>query len=213
MPGPYRKTRMVRRPRKTTILRRVKALATKVNAQAPELKYAQQTEIAGNSSYDGTLRTVSAAPAQGNTDTSRVGDSLKIKNIEFRMTTNSTATTALRVIIFIDKRNFSSAVTDFLESGTIGIANSVNAVNALKVHDYSSKYRVLYDKVITVRPNTAGFHSVVKNFHFKNGLKMEFLAGATTVIRNAVKMIYISANSSGFTPAVNWQARTNFYDA
>lgn len=193
--------------------RKVKFISRKVAHSAPEIKYTNQLEDAVNSSYDGALRTISGSPAQGSSDTTRVGDTYRHKDVELRMVMNAGATTCgLRVIVFIDKRNFSTAVTDVLESGTIGSSRLVNALNALYVHDYKDKYKFLYDKTFVLSGTGDNIKSIVKRFNL-NGLICQQLAGTTAITRNAVKMIFISGSASGATPNVQWQARNNYMDS
>lgn len=191
--------------------RKVKNLSKTVRLRKPEQKYADQSELNANSSYDGSLRTIVAAPAQGSSDTTRVGDSYRPLNIKLGMAFNAAVTTAIRVIVFIDKRNFSTAVTDVLESGFIGAANGLNTINAPFVHDYLSKYTILMDRVYRFDVTGDNINTFKKTFNLK-GHTVEMLAGTTTIVRNAVKMIYITGLVAGATPNVNWHARTNYID-
>lgn len=193
--------------------RQVKTLNRKVKVLTPEINYSNAIENAANSSYDGALRTIATSVSQGDTDTTRSGDMINLKECELRMFLNSGATTcALRVIVFIDKQNSSAAVTDVIESGTIGVGNLSNAVDGLFVHDYESRYKVLMDRTITFSANGTNSASLVKKFYFKRGLIQRYLAGGTAPIENALKMIYIGTGAAGATPLVNWQSRSEFVD-
>lgn len=200
-------------PSNVILGRKIKNINKRLRVLTPELKYSNHIENAVNSSYDGALRTIATTVAQGDTDTTREGDQLRLKNCELRMWFNSAVTSCgIRVIVFIDKQNTSTTVTDVLESGTIGAANTTNAINGLYVHDYKSKYRVLMDRVIPFSANGRNTESLVHRFRFKEGLIQEYVAGGTAPIRNAIKMIFISGNASGTTPSVAWQSRSNFID-
>lgn len=193
--------------------RKVKNLSKKVYRSEPEGKYTNGIENAANSSYDGSLRTVFEPPAQGSSDTTRVGDSFRMKNLDLNFVMNAGATTcALRVIVFVDKKNFSTAVTDVLESGTIGVTRLLNAVNALYVHDYEDKYTILYDRTFVLSGTGDNIASFRKRFNLRGKICRQ-LAATTAITENAIKMIYISGSAAGATPQVQWQSRGNFVDA
>lgn len=190
--------------------RKVNKLASQVRKQAPEVNYTNELVAATNTSTSGTLTNLISYPAQaaGNTtDLTRLGDKIKVKDVELRMyLTSVNILTAIRVVVFIDKRNQSAAVTDVFESGTL--VATQNAVNALKVHDYEDRYTFLYDKTFDFGDSDREVKTIVKKFNFKKGLDIEFLAGATTVTKNALKMIVIG---TGATPQYMYQSRCHFY--
>lgn len=193
--------------------RKINRINKRLTMLNPEMKYSNHIENAVNTSYDGALRTIATTVSQGDSDTTREGDSLRLKNCEFNMWFNSAVTScACRVIVFIDKQNSSAAVTDVLEGGTIGVANTVNAVNGLFVHDYKARYQILYDKTFAFSANGVNTVSIRKKFSFKTGLVQEYVAAGTAPIKNALKMIFISGNAAGATPSVAWQSRANFID-
>lgn len=190
--------------------KKVNRLARQVRSYVPEVNYTNEIVAATNTSTSGTLTNLISYPAQaaGNsTDLTRLGDKIKVKDVELRMyLTSVNILTAIRVVIFIDKRNQSTAVTDVFESGTL--VATQNAVNALKVHDYEDRYTFLYDRTFDFGDTDREVKTLVKKFRFKSGLPIEFLAGATTVTKNALKMIVIG---TGATPQYMYQSRCHFF--
>jgi len=188
---------------------KVKRLARQVRSYVPEVNYTNELVSPFNTSTSGTLSNLIAIPAQAttaSTDLTRLGDKIKVKDIEFRFSMLSVNTNAsIRVVAYIDKRNQSTAVTDVFESGTLG---ATNAPNGLKVHDYEDRYRFIYDKTFNLGESHGEWISVVKKFNFKGGLPMEFLAGSTTVTKNHIKLIVIGSSA---LPQMMYQSRMHFY--
>lgn len=212
---PYRVKRARRTRHKRTradVAKRLKRVERKVNQNMPELKYTNLVLDPANTSYDGALYSL-FAPAQGDTDISRDGDELRVQGFQLRWFFNSAVTScAARVIVFIDKQNYMSSVTDVLESGTIGVARTSGAVNAQFVHDYKDRITVLSDKTYHFSAN--GTNTLApKRFYKMRGMRMRFVAGTTTVEKNAIKMIVISGNASGTNPQVSFQGRMWYTDA
>nr|WGN90635.1 capsid protein [Banfec virus 6] len=210
----YRKRSKVSRRRKprADVAKRLRRVERKVNQNMPELKYSNTLLDSTTTTYDGALYQL-FAPAQGDSDITRDGDEIRVQGFMLRWFFNSAVNScAARVIVFIDKQNFMSAVTDVFESSTLGAARATSSINAQYVHDYKDRITVLSDKTYHFSAN--GTNTLApKRFYKMRGMRMRFLAGATTLEKNALKMIVISGNAAGSTPSITYQGRIWYTDA
>lgn len=150
--------------------------------------------------------TILNIPAQGQTDSTRVGDHIKTKKITIRghAIGNASATlTSIRIIVFVDKASD--------QSGLLENNDTVYTPFNSKTHDGRFKTKVLIDEMITLdnTHNAEGFQ-----FHVPIPEKYQncqFLAASTTPIQNSVKILLVS-NEQTNTPTVTWYARCNFTD-
>lgn len=193
---------------------KLKAIERQIRGLAPELKY---RDLQHNAvvSYNGTLYDVSELVAQGTTDTTRVGDQLMIKGFRLfgHAGATSTPNSVLRVIVFIDKSDKVSAVTDLLPS-----AGSLAAVDSQYRHDYFDKRSVgviLADKRLTIGGNTSDRQNGLfdMNVKLKYPAQCTFLSGTTTVVRNHLKVCLISDQAPTSTLQVVAYLRMFFTDS
>lgn len=147
-------------------------------------------------------------PAQGDTDQTRDGDSLKMQNLTFRGTIikNGAANdTWVRIIILFSDQNKIANVTDWLDPAYVG---SARAIEAPKDWDKRFYGKTLYDKTFTVNSDrqSTQYKGVIKiNKH------TQFEAGSTTINTGALQMIVIS-NEPTNTPTVSLVSRLSFTD-
>jgi hypothetical protein len=177
-----------------------------------ELKYlAIVDNTYGSISYNGTdfMQCVTQVP-QGDTDSTRDGDRLKISQFRFRVgiKTGSTTPTYLRVICFqwlpstipvyanilIDQHNTSAApLSDF-------------------AHDTRQMYHILSDDLVQIdtvaHPSTCVERSISQGFR----PYIQYQAGSTTVATNMLYVMAVSDVASN-GPQVILFAKLLYYDA
>ncbi len=153
----------------------------------------------GQADFNGSLATLNTI-AQGTTDTTRVGDSLLMKNLTFRIRCSAQITTWFRFIVFIDKQNQILTVADYLQQ--IG---SAFAVNSPKNHDKRFLSRVLLDKTYAISIN--GKQNYESNGFVKIDKHVQFQAGSTTINNNEIKLLVISSDA----PAANNPSFVMYY--
>lgn len=167
----------------STALKTAKWVASLVNAEYKYYDVSPSSLIATN--YSGYISGPLCAPPQGTDVESRTGDSIKMVNMTLRMILqyNGTNFENVRVIIFIDKENTLTNVSDYLD--TIGSTSAVLSPKN-QVNQYDSK--TIMDETYVISANNPQV-SIKKVF--KLDLHEHFSASTTTVKNNAVKMIVI----------------------
>lgn len=175
------------------------------NAVNIEYKFSDTT---ANASPDqsGILYTLNDM-AQGDSDSTRDGDSVKIQNLVIRGSMNKGASATnswCRMLIFWDKDNLVTAATDILEN----YMGSATAPFAPKNHDRRFQTRVLYDKVFSLDASNSArnFEQVIKIDQHTN-----YNEGTTTIYRGALKLLFISNESVNY-PFVQYIARISYTD-
>jgi hypothetical protein len=156
--------------------------------------------------------TVLSALAQGDTNITRDGNSIKCTGFDFRYlySVNASATASLaRVVVFLDTRNIGAAptVTDVFASSTIALPN---------VDAQPNRFVLLYDRTHSLvlagdsrqevtHPITLG---ALKGVHFTyNGN-----AGTVADLRGAALFVYVLSNEATNTPSLDFQCRLWFVD-
>lgn len=185
-------------------LKMAKRLKDMVNT---EYKYYDQQV---NASYDhtGNLNILNT-PAQGQTDTTRIGDSIKIQNLTLRgyIYANALATSTLfRLMVIWDPQNKSSATSDILQN----IA-SVYAPISPKNYDKKFQTKVLLDKCYSIV--SGGADSAMRQFDFVLPINQhtQFDAASTTINTGALKILLVSAAGANL-PTCVYSARVTYTD-
>lgn len=160
--------------------------------------------------WDGTRFSL-VDPATGDTDSTRTGDSILVKEIEVRGSFVYDSTLGGnqygRVIIALDKDN-KVTVSNLLE-----IVGSAGTTFSPKKHDYRFCTRVLYDKQFVVNSQFP-----VRLFSFKKKFKKlihtQFIADGTSILRNDLAMFTYTDvdDTSGNKPAFVWHSRVRYHD-
>lgn len=185
-----------------------------------EFKYHDATWNGQNVDWNGTFQVLNAI-GQGDTATSRDGNQLKLQRLSVKGFLQGNGSYGInqvaRVIIFWDKQNKISAVSDFLDSGYLA---SINAVNAHK--DQPNKYQtyVLHDKCYTLQGGTYATHAsrcidVDITLSTAEGRKFHssYDGSSTTPVTGALKMLVISNISNASSPPqINMVSRVYFND-
>jgi len=130
-------------------------------------------------------------PAQGDGATQRNGDSIKMKTLTLRgdIAYNGTTPETVRMIIFNDKESSVTAGSDILESTGVQTAPYSG-----KNPNYKYDTKILYDKtyVIDNQIPLRKFDIVLKVPNHVN-----FLATTTTIVNNALKLMFIGQTTNG----------------
>lgn len=204
----YNRKKIIRKKR--TIKQRVGHLEKIVKQEKPELKYLDtvSTGIAVDSS--GTLILLNGC-AQGDDINTREGREIRIKSlrIKWKPAINASATgTIVRCILFIDKQVNASApsVTTILKnSGALNLAQMDLA--------YRKRFKILYDKYITMSNNS--MEETVEDYFRKMNLVVEYNSSSAgtvaDIVTNALYMLLISDQATN-TPTVVYWNRVRFYD-
>lgn len=144
--------------------------------------------------------------AQGVTDTTRDGDSLKLQDLYFRLAVTNVRTAVARVIIFWDQQNKVA-----LAPAAVSLLDNIGTGDApLSYKDYDKRFetKILYDRVINIDPNNQqkiyqGKLRISKHTQFENG--------STTINTGSLKVLFLGDASTGQTQ-FRWVSRLTFTD-
>lgn len=158
-----------------------------------------------NSGYLSTLNAI----AQGDTDTTRDGDSIKIMRIKISgfasINLASTDPQFLRIMVIWDSNNTITSA-----SNVLGSAGNSYVVNQNKNWDYRFKYSVLYDRRVALCPNGAsGVIFPSTNIEIKK--HTNYLNGTTGIQNGALKIVLFS-NVATDAPAVVLLTQIQYVD-
>lgn len=175
----------------STALKTAKWVAGLVNAEYKYWDVSPSLPIA--STYNGYITGPLCAPPQGVDVESRTGDSIKMVNLTMRLLFqfNGLQYENVRVIIFHDKENSITNVSDFLD-----ITGSQLAVLSPKNQVYQYDSKTIFDKTYSISSNTP---QVLVDQVFKLNMHSHFQASTTTVKNNAIKMIIIGQQPTSGT--------------
>jgi hypothetical protein len=150
--------------------------------------------------------------AQGDTNITRDGNSIKCTGFDFRFfwSINASATNSLaRLVIFIDTRNVGAAptATDVFASSTIALPN---------VDSQPNRFVILFDSTVSLvlAASSRQFVSSAMSLAALRGVHFTFNGNAGTVadLRGACLFAYVLSNEATNTPSVDLQCRTWFVD-
>jgi len=151
--------------------------------------------------------------AEGVTNTTRVGQSIRLQTLEFdnfaTVHASSTLSTAIRTIVFRDLENTGTApvATDLLES-----ASNPQAMSSAYVWNNLRRFAIIYDEVLllNINNNNGGFQRlrVPHHGHVKyRGTD----SSAASAGEGSVWMLMVS-NQATNSPTVTWTFRITFTD-
>lgn len=184
----------------------VKRLQELVNTEFDYVDSSSSTTVASA----GTLRLLNGM-AQGDTASSREGNSIRMKSyyMKYQIANNATAVnTNTRVILVLDKQSNGAQplVTDILATNTVVSPRNL---------DNRKRFKILYDKCHSL--GTAGPANINTEFYFKNqqthvayynGSNLGTIADIAT---NALYLLTISDQATNL-PAINYYFRLRFID-
>lgn len=183
-------------------LRLARKVADMVNV---EYKYFDLTSTGNAFSDIGTFGIMNSIP-QGNAESQRIGDSVKLQNVTLRYDVKrQTNDCFARIMVIWDKMNSTSAVNDILQSN-----NNINVTNNPKNYDKRFQTQILYDKIINLNTNHPQQHEEVV---IDISQHTQYSAGTTTILTGALKLLYISNDGTGPSyPVLNYYARMTYTD-
>ena len=164
------------------------------------------TQATTNVDYTGSLNILNSM-AQGQTDVTRIGDSIKVQNLVVRgaIASSAVATSSLRMMIIWDPQNKTTTTADVLE-----YVGSVYAPFSPKDYDKRFQTKVLYDRVHSLVPTA---ESALTHFDYVIPINQhtQFEGASTTINSGALKMLIISSSIANL-PVVVFQARISYTD-
>lgn len=181
-------------------------------------KKIRDTEIISvDSAYDNVYILTLNDPAQGNTDTSRVGDKIinvgLQANVEFRQ--DASPATVCRILIIHDFNNTITQASDIFS----GYSSNYATPYQLMTWDFQRNFKVLYDRLIPIRSwDESGVGrvsmSAIKQIYLKFNIPTRFDDASTTINAGAIKLVLTSnAPNSGSKPGCTGYFRVMFYDS
>lgn len=176
-----------------------------------EYKHFDQVVNAVQPDYNGTLVTLNNM-AQGTTDATRIGDSIKVQNVIIRGQVVNNATSnqlnRTRIMLIWDEQNQISSITDLLES-----TGSVFVMYSPKNYDKRFRSIVLYDQVFSTATFT-GSQAFFRDFEINLPINKhtQFSAGTTTINTGALKLVLISSGITSNLPSVDGYVRVTYTD-
>lgn len=173
-----------------------------VNSEMYKFDFAQ-TDTPANTG----LITHITGMAQGDTDSSRSGNSIYVRGLLLRYTStiNASATnTFVRVMVVRDNQQVGDNVPT-----VANVLDSLTVISPLN-NETVGRFSVIYDKVHTlqVANNTAGY---VKQYFKMNSHVRYNGAGASDIQKNGLYVLTLSSEATN-TPSVAWQTRLFYRD-
>lgn len=209
--------------RKPKLVKKVKALATKVRRLSPETKYADLAVTGQTFNYTPTssyVQNVTSMLAQGTGDAnSYTGDQIFLKNIMFRCSIYNTSTSyqLYRLVLVCVKQNMEQLIT-IANIGNLVMesvySSSANAVNAPLDNDNRHGVTILWDKRFVLNPNLSSATTSNQALMFSRRIKvnkmLQFQNGGNVATKNSLFLFFISdAAASGY---MNYIARLSYTD-
>lgn len=208
-----------------------KAYVRKAIRNIQEKKFHLYADTDVDLSYDNPVFQSITDISQGDLDSNRDGDRLKLRSVDVRgmIIGNNGVTTEARVLVVQWLGQDTPTVQEILEAGTVAW-NADTAVTAHYNHDHRKMFRVLYDRTI-VSCSTATTTSAGSNeykrwlFHARINIGKLALKGkakayinyqsASTTGNNKVYIMALSnqTDASGFEPTLTYEAKVNFTDS
>ncbi len=145
--------------------------------------------------------------AQGDANTTRHGNQIKLKYIKLRMTLLKHATpvaTFIRCLIVVDKQQEADT--------TPAIGNVLTSLVIDSAYDPANigRFRILYDRVFTLVTGSSDYKFTQK--YIKLNMSVRYNGVATSDIqKNGVYIMFLSDEATN-TPTVNYNARLRFRD-
>lgn len=208
MPAKTRRTRKRAKSTKAVAYKALK-LARSVR-QSIETKYLDDPFTFANVDWNGTLSTSINAPAQGITDSQRVGDSIKCTSLHLRLrVSRSGANTAgVRVLVIWDKYNTVTNTAQVLQN----TGTQFSAISPM-FHDGRGEFTLLMDKYI---PVTADYKTYA---YFQRRIRLnkntQFEGGGLIISKGRLLVMAISdvSNLDPNIPDINFYTRVYYQDS
>lgn len=198
---------------------RIRSLQRQVRRQAlalrPELKYDGVANLTTPVTDNGTVVDI-CSPPQGNADNNRTGDKIKIVGVHLRAhlagdPTLPTACTATVMLVQDKQGSLTTATISELLLGTdLGGALAPHARPNFDM--VPENHKILWRDTFSLEGGALNTHVINKFLKLKMA-ETVFDAGSTTILRNGLKLVYVSDRASGLqAPAIVYTVRAFFTD-
>lgn len=190
---------------------KIKYLMRQVRNLKPELKQTSKS-VSINPNYNGSLISLLEANViQGTSDSSqRVGDTIELVDVygHFHFGTSNTGGGAnVRMIVIQDYANDQSLQNDILVNvGTTGAFDSLYTFD-----NYRKKWKVLADKRIAAGSATHP-DGIISFYHKFNGTKTRFDAATSTVMKNEIRILFVTDDATTNQVTVIGNTRVRYTD-
>lgn len=152
--------------------------------------------------YAGSAAQLNTIP-QGITDTTRVGDSIKLQKLRLHGKVSGASNDVVRIMVVHDKQNDLVVPADLLS-----LVGSVQTPFSPKNHDKRFRSKVLYDRLFNVdvgNQQRVFSKNIDLNFH------TQFENGTTTIESGSLKIYFFSSKNIA-TSTVDLHARVTYTD-
>lgn len=205
------RTKRRRRASKST-----KAVAYKALKLARSIKQSQETKFIdytfshNNVSWTGTLSGALNDPAQGTTDSERIGDSIRCTSVQIRARLSRAGATiaGVRIIVIWDKHNTIANVNDILQ-----ITGNVYAPLSPLYNDGRSNFVLLMDRYLNVSEYLKNYSFFSKRLRLNK--TTDFAAGGLVIEKGSLHVMTISDvdPAVGNKPDINYVTRVYYQDS
>jgi len=141
---------------------------------------------------------INAAIAQGTDIGGRIGRDVQCHGIDFRYYVRSVATTkstSIRVIVYIDKDNSNTAVSDVLNAlAAFTIGNELAPLSFYNRNNRNT-FKILYDRIHDFDFASGDLQASVQ-VNLKTDHITKFIDNSTTITENAVRVLCISSETA-----------------
>lgn len=206
---------------KTKLVQKVAKLAKTVFQNRPESKYSDTVSTGQQFNNTPTVNYVFdpySLITQGNTDLTRNGDCIFVKNIQFRGTFYNGLITPMvvRFVMF----NVKHAPEGLLTTTNIGnllqesaYSTTINGVNAPIDHDNRSNFTKVYDRKFIINP-IAVTATAAKDFKLtlKINKEVQFLGAGVVASKNWLVGFWLSEGVASSSNIISYVARTTYTD-
>jgi hypothetical protein len=188
----------------------IKRLAKRIQAVSSELKYASNVNATYTSiSYNGTdfLNPLTLVP-QGDSDSNRDGDALKLHSIQvvFAWKVSTTTPSFVRMCIFQWKPNSVPVYANVF----IDQHNTTLAPFTYYNHDLRHQFVILFDEVVEIDTISHPAHLVKKIIMKGFNPNLQFSAGGTTSTNHIYAFACSDVNAAG--PQLVFHSKITYYD-
>lgn len=199
-------------PRRAKLNKRQTRQVKSIITRGQEKKYWITSQAAVGVDFSGTIWDLTLVPqaAGASSDTTRDGDKITFKSMEFRYTiANSGVNNIMRLIVFQWRSSSIPTAGTVLQS-----LGSSNAVISSYTHDYHPVVTVLYDKVINLVNVALPIYTGKKMIYGKKVHKqINYVAASTTVGSYKIYLLAVSDDGTATYPQIAFECKLNFTDS
>jgi hypothetical protein len=200
------KTKMKNGPRaKSTEVRKI---VNSVLAQRTEMKFNTTNFTLAAPGVAGVVTPVTQTIIQGDQVNQRSGNAIFVHKLDFLLTANSGIQDAVRVLLFVDKRNIGTLplVTDVLDSARPTSPYDIVAT-------VNNRYTFLYDELIAMSNTGSSSASIARTVYRTIRKKVAFNGTTSVTTANGMNAIFVLLISdSAVSPAVAWDCGIHYTD-